>query len=345
MRARSAKYSAVVAAVCLTLATPVATPVSPFDALLPDVRISQQERAQLDAGESVVRVTPGRDGLLSLTAVVRIDASSDRLIAWAASVEALQKGKYVPEIGRFSASPSISDLNGLVVDVDDLDDLSRCRPGDCGIKLSADEIDALGARRSRLAMDTALRRLLVQRATDYLKGGDVCALPYADHKEPVAPAQMFQSLLRRIEFFPRHLPCYAAYLQGYPHAPDGHVRQSFLYWSKETLGMKPIISITHFSAARFNAPGLPAAVVVAKQVYASHYKNASITVTALLADGQGHYLVYLNRSHVDAFRGIFGGMVRRVVERRVKSEAPGVLDGLRRRLESGDPPSGTNVAH
>jgi hypothetical protein len=126
---------------------------------------------------------------------------------------------------------------------------------------------------------------------------------------------------------------------AYPVVPaDTHVRQSFLYWSKETLGMKPIISITHFSAARFNSPELPAAVVVAKQVYATHYKNASITVTALVAEDDRRYLVYLNHAHVDAFRGFFGGIVRRAVERRVKAEAPAVLRGLRVRLESGEPP-------
>jgi hypothetical protein len=345
MRTRSAKYSAVVAVVLAALALPDAARVDPFDALLPDVRITQRERTQLDAGETVVRVTPGRDGFLSLTAAVRINATSERLLAWAASVEALQKGRYVPEIGRFSASPSIGDLNGLAIEADDLDDLARCRVGDCEVKLSAEEIGSLGVRRSRPEMELVMRRLLVQRAADYLAHGDACVLPYHDDRQPVAPAVLFQLLLRRIEFFPRRLPCYAAYLEAFPNSRDDHVRQSFVYWSKETLGMKPIISITHFSAARFDAPGLPDAVVVAKQIYATHYKNASITVTALLGDASGRYLVYVNRSHVDAFQGFFGGMVRRIVERRVKSEAPEVLHGLRRRLESGDPPRGTNVAH
>jgi hypothetical protein len=118
---------------------------------------------------------------------------------------------------------------------------------------------------------------------------------------------------------------------------DSHVQASFLYWSKETLGMKPIVSITHFSAARFTTPEMPELVVVAKQVYASHYKNASITVTALVRDGAARYLVYLNRSHIDAFQARFGSMVRRIVERRVKAEAPGVLQNLRRRIEAGPP--------
>ena len=107
--------------------------------------------------------------------------------------------------------------------------------------------------------------------------------------------------------------------------------------------MKPIITITHFSLARFTQPGMPTVVIIAKQVYASHYKNAALTMTALTGEDTSRYLVYVNRSHVDAFRGFFGGMVRRTVERRVKAEAPEVLRGLRQRLESGDPPAGRPV--
>lgn len=36
--------------------------------------------------------------------------------------------------------------------------------------------------------------------------------------------------------------------------------------------------------------------------------------------------------------GVFGGLVRRLIERRVRAEAPAVLNALRVRLESGDPP-------
>jgi hypothetical protein len=346
MTTRTAKYLAVVPVLYVALAgAQAAPPVSPFEPLQPDVSISTEERSRLDAGETVVRVTPGHDGYLSLTAVVRVNAGSDRLIAWASNVELLQKGKYVPEIGRFSAIPAVADLDGLAIAEADLDALGRCRPGKCGVKLSADEIVALDGYRTRPELDMAYRQLLVQRARAYLARGDICMLPYHDHREPVATVPLFHTLVARMEFFPRRLGRLSKFLRDFPAPADEHVGETFLYWSKETLGMKPIISITHFSAARFNGPGMPTAVVVAKQVYASHYKNASITVSALVSDGSANYLVYLNRSHVDAFQGVFGGMVRRVVERRVQAEAPGVLFGLRKRLESGDPPSGTKVAH
>jgi hypothetical protein len=338
MGAPAARISAIAAAILMAVAWPRPVLVGQFDMLWPDVVVGQDERVRLDNGESVVRVAAGRDGFLALTAVVRLTTTPERFLAWTSSVELLQKGKYIPEIGRFSATPQVADLNGLSVDPEDLSDLSRCRTGDCGVKLSEEEMTAFVGRRKHAALDALYREVLVRRAGEYLLRGDACQLPYDDHRNPVHPQAIFGELLQRLPFFPRALRCYADYLRSYPQT-DGLTPQSFLYWSKETLGMKPIISITHFSAARFDQPGLPEVVVVGKQVYASHYKNASVTVTALVREGGARYLVYLNRSHVDAFHGTFGNMVRRVVERRVKAEAPSVLEGLRHRLESADPPA------
>jgi hypothetical protein len=337
MSRHPAKYCAVLAALLGAIAFPRASGSDGFAALAPDVVLTDTDRAALDNGESRVQIVPGRDGHLSLTAVIRIDTTPERVIAWTAQVEALQKGHYVPEIGRFSSPPRLADLDGLLVEADDLTDLARCRPGDCGVKLSAPEIESLHDR-DRAALASQFRDLLVRRATAYLASGDGCAVPYVDHRHPVDPAAAFKGVTGRLSFFPQSMRRYAEYLEHFPTIEARFIEQSFLYWSKETLGMKPITSITHFSAARFRAPHLPEAVIVAKQVYASHYKNASITVTALINDHGRRYLVYLHRSQVDAFEGLLGGLVRRVVEQRVKAEAPAVLQGLRRKLESLPPP-------
>jgi hypothetical protein len=341
-----AKYSTFAALVAAALSVVPAAADNPLETMSGDVVITPADRARLDAGGTVVTVAAGRDGFLSLTAVIRVNATPERLLSWLTAVETLQKGRYIPEIGRFSPVPRVDDLRPLMVDAGDLDDLAGCEPRDCGVKASAGEMAAFKGLRGRARLDLAFRRLLVRRAADYLAHGDAAQAPYDDRRLPVVPAVLFNQLLHRVDFLPRYLGSYADFLRGFPRVADPHLTHSFLYWSKETLGMKPIVSITHFSAARFNSPALPEVVSVAKQVYASHYRNASITVTALFAHGGARYLMYLNRSHVDAFQGVFGGLIRRTVERRVKGEAPGVLQGLRGRLESGDPPSsgGTRVA-
>jgi hypothetical protein len=91
---------------------------------------------------------------------------------------------------------------------------------------------------------------------------------------------------------------------------------------------------------RSHDPGLPDALVAGKEIFATHYVNASLGLTAILrgAPGGSNYLAYLNRSEVDMLGGVFGGLVRWFMQRRVKGEAANVLQELRRRLESGEPP-------
>ena len=48
--------------------------------------------------------------------------------------------------------------------------------------------------------------------------------------------------------------------------------------------------------------------------------------------------MYVNRSQVDVLHGMFAGIIRWFMQRRLKAEAANVLQGLRRRLESGELP-------
>ena len=57
------------------------------------------------------------------------------------------------------------------------------------------------------------------------------------------------------------------------------------------------------------------------------------------APGTPGYLVYMNRSQVDVLGGMFGGLVRMVVQRRLRSEATDVLREIQKRMESGTPPA------
>jgi hypothetical protein len=77
---------------------------------------------------------------------------------------------------------------------------------------------------------------------------------------------------------------------------------------------------------------------VGKELFSTHYVNASLSVTAIVrGTGTRHYLVYLNRSEVDLLGRFLGGVVRAFMDRRLKSEAADVLQGLRGRLEGGEP--------
>lgn len=316
-------------------------PVDPFRFLSPGITIDATDRTRLDQGEPVVRMLPGRRGFVMLLAAIRVDVTPERFLDWAVEPERLQRGKYVPQVGRFSDVPRVSDVEGLTAEPGDIEELRRCRPGRCGVKIHGAEIKLAQARLQgpdwRRRGDSVIRELLVQRATAYLARGDAGLQPYQDNGQDVVPGVAFGELVSGLPFLHVRFPGLVRYLVDYPLARTGRVVTSRLYWSKEALGVKPIVGITHHVVALHGDPRLPEVLVVGKQVFATHYKNASVTVTALAGGPDGRYLVYLHRSDLDMLEGFLGGLTRRMIERRIRGEAPRVLRELRFRLEHGAP--------
>jgi len=334
---------------------------SPFDFFRPDVTLSPAEQSRLDRGESIVKSLPPSSGEVAIFAAVRADISGDRLIAWVRRIDALKRGRFVMAIGRFSQPPRLEDVEGVTLEPGELDDLRQCRAGSCSLKLSANEIEMLVplARERRPGWQTAVqqgfRQVLMARATTYLGQGLRGLPPSADREEPESVESEFAPLLKNSTFLRTQLPGLAEYLIHFPAHPmpaapgeasataqnvamDHRPSESFLYWSKEGLGGKPIISITHVGILKPNDHLAPEAIVVSRQIFASHYVTGSLAVTAVTRGASGRYLAYLNRSRIDILDGLFGGLVRRIAERRLREDAGDVVDGLRRRLESGAPP-------
>jgi hypothetical protein len=317
---------------------------NPFEFFDPQVKLTPDERTRLERGEAIVKALPAMSQEVAIFSAARADFSGERLVAWVRRIDVLKRSAYVPAVARFSEPPRIEDLAGLELDQADLDELRSCRPGSCGLKLNEPEIRELGeiasARRPgwQEALQQSFRRVVLARAQGYRQGGLAAAQPYRDRDEPVAPAGEFEQILSHSPFVAERMPTLAQFLGRYPHE-DSRDFESFLYWSKEALGGRPIISVTHVVIARHDKAPLPEAVVASRQVFATHYVTGSLAITTVVGgrDGMPRYLAYLNRSRVDLLDGFFGGLVRRVAERRLRNEAGQVVDGLRRRLAAGEP--------
>ena len=319
-----------------------ATSVDPFVFFQPSVTITADDRRQLDRGEAIARVLPGRDLQVAVFAAVPIDIDGDRLIAWVRRIEELKKSSYVLAIRRFSDQPRIEDLADLALDDEELSEIRACRRGHCAVRLSTSEMAQLQEAAAhagsdwKAAVQQTFRRAVLERVLAYLASGRVT--PYEDGKDPVRPETRFASLLDHWAFLVERLPRFAQHLRGYPLTAAPEV-ESFMYWSKERLAGKAVVSVTHVSIVRNHAAGLPDALVAGKEIYATHYFYASLGLTAIIRGepGRNNYLAYLNRSEVDVLRGMFGGLIRWFVQRRLRDEAADVLNGLRRRLEGGNP--------
>jgi hypothetical protein len=313
---------------------------------VPDGLLDAKKQANLSAGAAVVDVLPARDGDVAVFGAAKIRVGSGRLAAWIRQIEDLQRGSHVPVAGRFSDPPRLEDLDRLVLDKNDLADISDCERGDCGLKLSGDEIDRLRRRIAvsgeqwEPAVQAEFRWIMLDRATTYLARGNAGMATYEDRDSPVSPATQFEAVAERMSGVMPADPGVVEYLRRFPDDRREDV-ESFLYWSKEELGGgKPIITITHVSMIPTLRETQTEMIVASKQVFATHYLSASLSLTSVTMPSRSgdQYLLYTRRSHVDLLQGFWGGLTRRIVESRIRADGPAVLDVIRRRLESGEPP-------
>jgi hypothetical protein len=318
----------------------------PLASVAPEAFLDAKKQADLAAGAAVVDVLPARDGDVAVFGAAKIRVGSGRLAAWIRQIEDLQRGSYVRIAGRFSDPPRLEDLDRLVLDRNDLEDIRDCERGNCGLKLSGDEIDHLRRRIAvaeeqwESAVQAEFRRIMLRRATAYLAYGNAGIPAYEDHDSQVSAAAEFETVAARMnDVIPD--PGVVDYLLRFPDDRREDI-ESFLYWSREELGGgKPVITITHVSMIPISRETRTELIVASKQVFATHYLSASLSLTSITMPSRSgdRYLIYTRRSHVDLLQGLWGGLTRRVVESRIRADGPAVLDVIRRRLESGEPPA------
>jgi hypothetical protein len=121
-------------------------------------------------------------------------------------VELLRENPYVIATQRFSAPPRLMDLDRLTLEEEDLQDIRRCSPGRCGVKLSANEIRELkaivGASGANWRNDVqqAFREIVLRRVTAFTTGGHAKLEDNWDHKRPTSPAAAFAALVHQSAF-------------------------------------------------------------------------------------------------------------------------------------------------
>ena len=302
----------------------------PFAFFQPDVTLTVRDRARLDAGETVIRILPSRDGQLAVFGATVLDAGPRSVAAWTRTLD-----------HRFSDPPVLQDLDALVLDERDLDALRDCTPGNCRIKLAAPEIASLKASgasaggRSSDALQRWFREVVLGRVLYYRAGGISGIWPYVDRPVPMRPGDALGMLVTGTSFLHLRAHAIADDLVSYPYV-HASPRESILYWSKEQIGGVAAVTVTHLRV--YGPAGIdpaPSVLIAGVEIYASHYRTGSLTVIGIVGSGATRetYLSYLNRSQVDTLRGPIGKLRRRPIERRVQRETVLAVRGLRQRLE------------
>lgn len=250
-----------------------------------------------------------------------------------------KKHQAVLQIGKFSDPPQEADVMSLSLDPKDVKAIKECKIGKCEIKLSADTIREFRnlnwkAPNVPMRVHELARTMVVHYAINYMREGNQALSVYHDQKNPLRLADEFRDILKASPYLYHYFPELHLYLDEFPSSelPNS---EGFLYWSKEKFGLKPVISITHVTIY-WPASSWSYAVIPSKQIYASHYFDASLGLTFVVGSNKVPivYVMYLNRSRSDALRGGFSGLKRAIVESKMLQGMEENIKATKQRLES-----------
>jgi hypothetical protein len=187
------------------------------------------------------------------------------------------------------------------------------------------------------AADALFRRVLVEQVEAYLASGSGALPEYRDQDTPVAVADRLRQILEASPYLREHAPALYQRLDGFRGGwPDGS--DEFIYWSKEDLDLKPIISLTHVVIRPWSDPGISGYWIASSQIYTTHYLSGSLGITGFIEVEEGdltraRYLLYLNRTRTESLGGFLGPIKRAIAGRRARGGMEETLTYTRARLE------------
>jgi hypothetical protein len=302
------------------------------------VKLTAAERQQLHSGKPVTKLFDADASKeVSVFGAVWISGSIRQYVDAVKDIESFERGGGFKVTKRISAPPRLDDFSAVRLPDQDIDDLRRCRVGDCEVKLGENAIKRFHseidwtASNARAATNALMQRLMFEYATRYLEGGNGRLAVYRDSYRPTFVAEEFRTMIDQMPELTTYMPNMRRYLLEYPRVtvPDA---TSFLYWQETEFGLKPTLRISHLTIRE----GADETVVASKMLYASHYFWTGLELRALVPHpgrGSGFWFVTVNRSRSDGLSGFTGLFVRRRVRSEVRDGALAALATTKQRLE------------
>ncbi len=291
--------------------------------------------AALQQGRTVVKLLPVQDKReVAVSGLVGLQVPAEVFLQTSRETMFRKNNPAILEIGGFSSTPTLDDLKGLTFESRDIEDLKKCVVGDCQLKLSAMMIERLHKEVDWEAPDYSnqatqlLKVMLVDYVRDYLARGDAALIEYNDKAKIVRLAEEQSALKASSSYIYDVLAESLQYARGLPKPKLADVENAVV-WSKMKLGLKPVIIINHITIYKNQKEAGPQILIASKQIYASHYFDSSLGLTAFVnipGASPASYLFYENRSRADGLEGLFSKIKRGIVEDRA-------VDGLKVVLE------------
>jgi len=277
------------------------------------IGLSQKDLQEMEQGKILTkRLDTEKESEVAIFGIMHLGVPVDFFIEKYRDIGTFMKADQVVGIGVFDNPPQLANLRSLTLDPGDILAIQECKVGDCHIKLPAAVIERFGREVDWSKPDSPDRatEMTRQMLLDYVKaysiGGDAALGQYDDQEHPLRLADEFHELLHESRYLYEYVPEMHEYLESFPRAELPNA-ENVIYWSeKKYEKLRPILSLNHVTI--FKRPqGDIKTLIASKQIYASHYFEASLEIAALVeenevADGSGFYLLYLNRSRIDTLR-------------------------------------------
>jgi hypothetical protein len=295
-----------------------------------NIGLNDSEIAGIEHGKALAKVldspTPSQ---VFVFGAVFIKAQPSAYVQLSGDLDRLKSLPNYLTIQRFSNPPELSNLNGFGIDADDVDDLKKCKPGNCEVQLPTENIEEFRNKIDWSSADPVsqvnelARKMALEALLAYQKGGNAALGTYRDKKVPAQVSEQFRSLLSRSTVLPEELPRFYSYLLDYPKAslPDS---SSIFYWEKVKFGLKPTLRVNQQITAHTTGAHGPIDVVAIKQLYASHYFQTALDLYSCIPrKSGGFYLITAKGSEQAGLTGPKGSIVRKVaVDKTLRLDKP-----------------------
>lgn len=309
------------------------------------IGLNDDQIASIEHGKAVAQVlaAPATSEVIVFGAVY-VNASPENYLRAAQNLDSLRGLPNYLGIRQFSAPPKLSDLEGFVLEDDDIKELKSCRPGKCQLQLPTESMEAfqklvnwsapdVATQVNRLAQKMALEELI-----RYQKDGKCALGTYYDKEHPLSVVDQFESLLSESASMTHYLPNLQHYLIAYPQAQLPNT-ESLFYWERVKFGLKPTLRLNQMVIYRGSQPSGPIESVAIKQLYASHYFQTALDLSVCVragsrSDEKGFYLITVKGSRQAGLTGPKGTIVRKAAMSRIRSSLEASLMHMKRVLEA-----------
>lgn len=292
----------------------------------------------LDQGETLIKILPTSEKReIALCGMLRLRAPAEMFLQSFRENMTRKSNPAILEIGSFRNPPTLDDLQTLTIDDRDVQALRECVVGNCRVKLSAIMIEHLqkevdwSAADYRLQVTLLLKQMLLDYVRDYLARGDTALIRYDDKSKGIRVADEQRELMAASSFNS------LAENPNRSSKQEMDVVENAIVWSKIKFGLKPVIAINHIVIYKRPQNTGAQILVVSKQIYANHYFDSSLALTAFLTvpgPNPKTYLFYENRSRADGLEGVLGKIKHGIIEDKAVGSLKSVLQQTQVSLEA-----------